>query len=214
VITIQTVAGPGKRTTTHTIVVANGRARATNELDSWRLFDLAKNNVTYVDDLARTWRTEPLESAFAARRAALDAPPPDNQPRATFETTAAKKVLQGVQAVQSVEKLGGYRRELWIGNHPLIPPTLFAAMQAARPAATPFAPLGQTADEALMNVRGFPLAEHAELPLDKAKYVVDSTVTKIEQREVPQSLLSVPVGYQELKPPPATAPAASRRRAS
>ena len=41
-------------------------------------------------------------------------------------------------------------------------------------------------DEALMNVSGFPLADHAELPFGNKKMIVDAQVVKIEQRDVPQ----------------------------
>src|SRR5205085_8023047 len=60
VVTIQTTIQPGNKTTSHTLVIANGRARSSDELDSWRLFDLANGRVTFVSDVEKTYRTVPL----------------------------------------------------------------------------------------------------------------------------------------------------------
>jgi hypothetical protein len=209
VLTVQTLTEPGHKTTSHEIVIAKGRARSTDELDEWRLYDLDRNTVTFVDDLARTVRTVGVADAATARRAAVAAPVPDGMPRATFAETNVSKPLQGIIARQSVVKLGGYQRELWIANHPLIPPRLFAAMQATQPATTPLAPVMRAADEALLDVKGFPLADHAELPYGNSRLIVHSAVTKIEQRDVPQALLTIPPGYKDV-----TAPPASRRPVS
>lgn len=213
VVTIQTTLQPAKRTTTHSLVIANNRARSTDELDRWRLFDLGRKTVTYVDDIEKSYRTEPIAAAMKSRSTALAAAVPDGMPRATIQTTNARKNVAGVDARQSVVRMGAYQRELWIGSHPAIPAELYAAMQATEPVSTPLAPVGRAVDEALMNLRGFPLAEHAELPFGNAKLVVDRSVTKIEQRDVPQALLNVPSNYKDATPRP-TAPAASRRPAS
>jgi hypothetical protein len=213
VVTIQTSTEPAKKTTAHTLVIANGRARSGDELDHWRLFDLTKNSVTFVDDIEKTFRTVDVPAAMKSRGAALALTIPDGMPRATFAPTGAKKVVAGVEASQAVIRLGGYQRQLWIGNHPAIPAQLFAAMQATQPVTTPLAPVARASDEALMNVRGFPLVDHSELPFGNGKLVVDKQVIKVEQRDVPQSLLNVPASYKDVTPRPTT-PTASRQPAS
>ena len=40
VVTIQTTLQPQKKSYTHALVIAEGRARSGDEVDSWRLFDL------------------------------------------------------------------------------------------------------------------------------------------------------------------------------
>src|SRR3954465_7368796 len=92
------------------------------------------------------------------------------------------------------------QRGLGIGSHPLIPRGLFAMLQASEPASSPLAGITRAADEALMEVQGFPLADHAELPYENKKMVVDHTVTKIEQRDVPATLLAVNKTYSAAKP--------------
>jgi len=192
VVTIQTTTQPANKTYTHTIVIANNRARSTDEADQWRLFDFAQKQVTYVDDIAHTVRVQSFDDAIAARRAAIARPVPDGMPHAQFAVTNEQKTLQGVQTKQSVIRLGAYQRELWIGSHPLIPRGLFAMLQASEPASSPLAGITRASDEALMDVQGFPLADHAELPYENKKLVVDNAVVKIEQRDVPATLLTVP----------------------
>jgi hypothetical protein len=191
VVTIQTAIQPANKTYIHTIVIANNRARSTDEADQWRLFDFAQKQVTYVDEIAHTVRVQSFADAIASRRAAVAHPVPDGLPRAQFAVTDAQKTLQGVPAKQSVIRLGAYQRELWIGSHPLIPRGLFAMLQASEPASSPLAGITRAADEALLEVQGFPLADHAELPYENKKLVVDNTVVKIEQRDVPAGLLTV-----------------------
>jgi hypothetical protein len=178
VLTIRTSLQPQKKTITHTIAIANGHARADNELDRWRLFDLDHNAITYVDDLAKSYYTTPASPASAPQMIA----------------TGAKRVIQGVEASQFLIRMGAYQRELWIGAPQSVPPQLFGMIDARFAA-----------------VRGFPLVDHAELPYGKSKLVVDRTVVKIEQKNVPQSFLNVASDYQNVTAPAASRPPASSR---
>jgi hypothetical protein len=200
VLTITTVLQPGDRTFTHTLTIAGQRARSGDELDRWRLFDLAANEVTFVDDIAKTWRRVPLKDLLARRKASDAEPLPDAMTRADFSTTKETRTLQGVEAKKSLITLGAYQRQLWIGTHPLIPTGLFAMMEASRPDTTPIEGLMRDIDAALVEVKGFPLAEHAELPYGARKLILDRTVTKIEQRNVPASWLNVRGDYRNLAP--------------
>ncbi|HKS25380.1 MAG TPA: hypothetical protein VJZ76_21505 [Thermoanaerobaculia bacterium] len=209
VVTIETTIQPGNKTTSHTLVIGNGRARSGDELDSWRLFDLANDRVTFVNDVERTFRTVPRAQLEKDRRGALDDPLPDSLPRAQFAATNATKAIQGVAAKQSVVRLGGYTHELWIGQHPLIPPKLYALIVASEPPSSPLVPVMKNVDEALLKVSGFPLAEHSELTYGNKKMTVDKQVTKIEQRDVPAGLLNIRTDYKDV-----TKPVASPRPAS
>ncbi len=199
VLTIETAVQPGNKTTSHTLVIAGGRARSSDELDSWRLFDLNNDTVTFVDDVARTFRTVSGKELAKRRRGALDDPLPDSLPRAQFAATGAKKPLQGVTATRSVVRLGGYTHELWIGQHPLIPPQLYAMIVASASPSSPLVPVMKNVDAELMKVRGFPLAEHSELVYGDKKMTVDKQVVKIEFADVPQSWLSVRSDYKNVR---------------
>lgn len=207
VLTIRTAIGD--QVANHELVIANGRARSTNEQDVWRLFDTKANTVTFVDDIEKTIRTESLDALLGKRRATLAAAVPSHYPRARL-THGERKAILGVNAQQAVVELGAYRRELWIAEHPQIPAGLFAMMLASDAPASPLAPIMQRVDEELLRVRGFPLADKAELPFGKGKSVVDRSVAGIAPRQVPEAMLAIPRDYRDLTPKPAPAKAASR----
>ncbi len=187
VVTIQTTLQPQSRTYTHAIVIANGHARSGDEVDRWRLIDFDQQRVTFVDDIDKTYYTEPIDGK-AIRQSSDEARP-------QIISTGAKRIVQGVETTQLVMRLGGYQRELWIGNSASIPPNLFGMINAT--------------DEALSKIRGFPFVDHAELPYGNTKMVVDRTVVKIEQRDVPRSWLNVGADYKEITAPGESRPPAS-----
>lgn len=202
VVTIKTTIEPGNKTLTHTLVIANGRARSGDELDQWRLFDLDHDRVTFVDDIGKTYRTLSMSTLVHDRLGALNDTLPPLLPRAQFETTKSVKPIAGVNATESIVKLGGYTHEIWIGTHPAIPPKLFAMMIASRPPSSPAEPVMKSVDEALMKMSGFPLAEHSELPYGNKKMVVDKEVVSVEQRDVPEWWLNVRGDYKDVTPKP------------
>jgi hypothetical protein len=122
VITIETKIQPENKTFTHSIVIAGDKARSLDEIDRWRLFDLKANTVTFVDEIAKSYRTE----TFTAD---------NNELRANSET----KPLQGVNATLWTTHKGGYVRQLWIGSHPAVPPQLFSMMSGIKTQGFPLA---------------------------------------------------------------------------
>lgn len=209
VVTIQTTLQPGNRTLSHDIVIADGKARSTNEIDVWRLVDLNKNNVIFVDDIAKTYHTESIQSLVTRRRAALSQPIDEHTPRVELTPTGEQRVIQGVQTTRSTIRTGAYQRELWVGLHPSLPANLYAVLHATDVVTSPLAPMMRAVDDAILNMRGFPLLDHAELPYGKTVMVSDRAVVKIESREVAKSLLDIPRNYKDV-----TARGASRRPVS
>jgi hypothetical protein len=187
VVTIQTVLQPQNKTFLHSIVIANGRARSSDEIDRWRLFDLDHDRVTFVDDLARTYYTLPFGGTPPTSTAITVAP--------EVRETTERRVVEGVETTQYIISLGGYQRQLWIGSPQAIPPKLFGMMNAT--------------DDGLSKLQGFPMIDHSELPYGKSKLLVDRTVVKIEQKNVPQSSLNVPDDYKEITAPGGRRPPAS-----
>lgn len=197
VVTIRTALQPGKKITTSTIVIGSDVARQANEIGTWRLFDVKNERVAFVDDVAKTYRYESLKSLAATPAD----PPSDGAPRAQLAVSSVRRIIMGVPATQAVVRLGGYQREVWIGLHPLIPPTLFALMDAS----------DGSADNVLSATRGFPLLDHAEIAYGNSKFVVDRAVLNIERKNVPEALLQIPASYRDVT---ATAPAARHPGAS
>jgi hypothetical protein len=198
VVTIRTTMKPEDRTQTRTLVIAGDKARDTGEREVWRLFDTKANTVTFVDEIAGTFRTEPLKTILAKRRALTDDPLPPHYPRVRLLRPGTKRPLQGVAAELLVIECGAYKRELWLGEHPAIPRGLFAMMAASDPPTLPLAPMMRAVDEALITTRGFPLADHAEVPVSKDKVIVDRTVVGIAVRDVPQTVLAIPKGFRDV----------------
>lgn len=206
VISIRTTIG--EKATNHEIVIADGRARATNEADLWRLFDTKRGTVTFVDDVEKTFRTEPLDKLVQSRRATLAASLPPHYPRATIKRGGTKPLL-GVNATQHTIQVGAYRRELWLAQHRAVPDELFAMMHASdEPSSRRIMPMVRAVEEELLRAKGFPLADRTDLAYGKKTMVVERTVTGIGSRQVPQAMLSVPDGYRDVTPKPPAAKAA------
>lgn len=203
----------GIRTTTdgtnrsgYDVVIAGDLARSTNEVDTWRLFDTRLDTVTYVDDVERTIRTEPLAEIVKRRRSTLAATLPAHYPRPELKRTGKRQQLHHVSAEQTVITSGTYKRELWLADHPQIPRGLFAMMVASDVPTSPLAPMMRKVDEVLVSERGFPFLDRTEVPFGSGKLVVERTVTGITQRDVPQSLFALPKGYKDLTPKPEPVP--------
>ncbi len=207
VITQRTTLQPENRTTVSTIVIGGDVARATDETGEWRLFDLRHERVAFVNEFAKTFRYESLQSLRDRFDDAADAPIGDKLPRAEFVPTLVRRDILGIPARQWIVKLGGYQREIWFGLHPRIPPQLFALMLVSRrPSAD--AAMTKGVDDTLFGMRGFPLAEHSELPYANKKIIIDREVVSVDRRDVPAALLEIPPDYREVKPAPRAAPRA------
>ena len=115
IVAIETSIQPQNKIFRHAIVIANGHARSSDEIDRWRLFDFEQNRVTYVDDVDKTYYSVPFK-------------PSDGT---AFTATGAKRPILGVEAAQYLVRVGGYQRELWIGAPAQVPPNLFGMIDAA-----------------------------------------------------------------------------------
>jgi hypothetical protein len=197
VVTIRTTIEPEKKTVTHTLVIAGNRARSTNEHDTWRLFDTSAKTVAFVDDVARAVKTEPLPAIVARRNAATAAALPPHYPSAAFTRTNERRAIQGVNAQKVTISSGGYKRELWLAEHPSIPRDLFAMMHASEALSSPLAPMMRDADRQLISVRGFPLLDRTTVPAGNGELVVERAVVGISQQDVPESMLAIPKGYTD-----------------
>jgi hypothetical protein len=191
VVTIRTTIEPSKQTTTHTLVIAGDVARSTDELDAWRLFDVKKGTVTFVDDVAKTVRTVPYKPTLPSQ--AL----PTWLPRVTWQATGEKRAIAGVNAEQSLMRVGTYRRELWIGKHRAIPDQLFAMIQLSDPPKHELTPMMHAAQQAIAATRGFPMLDRTEVPYGKAsRFVIERAVVGVEEKQVPKAMLEVPKDYK------------------
>lgn len=195
VVTIRTTIDA--KTYHHAIVIAGDRARSTGEHDTWRIFDMKAKTVTFVDDIARTVKTEPLPAIINRRNATNAAALPPWFSRATFARTDERRPMHGANAQKVTIASGEYRRELWLAEHPSLPRDLFAMMHASETRPSPLAPMMRDVDRELLATRGFPLLDRTRVPLAKGELVVERAVVGISQREVPESMLAIPKGYED-----------------
>jgi hypothetical protein len=186
IVTIRTTLQPSNETSLHTIVIGPDRARDTSEVERWRLFDLKQNRVLFIDDVEKAYRAATLQSLVSQ---------PRDRPDAVLVATNERRQILGVTAVKKIIRRGGYLREVWFGEHPAIPPQLFAMMEAS-----------EGRPSLLLSSHGFPLLDHAEVPYGKEKLVTERAVVSVTAREVPAALLEIPRRYRDL-----TEPAAGRR---
>lgn len=193
VVTIRTTVQPDNKTYTHTLVIGDGRARSTDELDQWRLYDTRAKTVTFVDDLAKTTRTESFDALMKKHRESLAAVLPGHYPRAYVKRSGNELLIE----------VGNYRRTLKLAEQRAIPAELFAMMQASDAPSSPLAPMMRAAGDALVRTRGFPQLDHSELPYGNKKLVVDRAIAGVAEQNVPQAMLRVPPGYKDLTPQPA-----------
>lgn len=200
VVTIRTTVDPAKKSFVHSLVIAGNRARSGDEVDTWRLFDLDKQQVTFVNDVTKTFRVESLAEILQRRGDAMQQPLAPEIPVAQFAVTGVKRVIGGVETSQAVIRSGSYVRELWMGTHPQIPPQLFAMMNASATISSPIAPMMKEADDALTSLRGFPLVDRSELPIGDKRLIVEHSVVRVEQRDIPASWLAVRSSYKDETP--------------
>jgi hypothetical protein len=202
VVRIRTIIEPGDLKQAHSLIIVGDEVRATDEHDGWRLFNVKDNTVTFVDDVAKTRRTETMAELARKRRSLVAGPLPPLYPTVEVSRTGEKQPLLGVAAEQVVIQAGGYRRELWLGQHPQIPAGVYSMMYQSEPPSSPLVPMMRRVDELIAEVPGFPLADRTEVSFGADRTIVDRRVIAIEQRDVSASLIRIPDDYLDLTPVP------------
>ena len=201
VVTIRNVVQPGNQSWNQTLLLGpKGRARNLGEVDVWRLFDTSGNTVTYVDNIARTARTESFENILRDRKKEMAGSIPDHYPKPSFAATEEKQTLAGVEARKYTIQSGSYQRELWFGKHANIPPKLHAMMIASADPSSPLAPMMRAVDAKLLELEGYPLADVTRVPIGEEMRIIERRVVKIEEKKVSPAMFEVPRQFLDLTP--------------
>lgn len=202
VITLRVVSQPGNETTRHELLIANGKVRSTDEIDRWRLFDTRDDTVTYVDDVARTFRRETRQNLLDRYSRELAAAP--RMPAAAVvEREAVTRTMDGYAARGLVIRLGAFERELWITEGLPIDPTFFSLYTDAEPLDPDGIRAMRSAITALDRVRGYPVIDHVRFQSGKQSIDVETTVESVGNRSISAARLRVPTGYREITESPA-----------
>ena len=198
---IHTNLQPENKAFLHLIAIAGGKARIGNEVDEWRLLDLDSNSVTFVDDIARTYRTRSFAALMREKRAALSRPLPELVPRAEFIATEERRSFGPFAARLFLIRLGDYQRSLWMSTALDVSSRLFPLMVASDPVTTAYAPSMSQVFEELTRLGGFPIIDRGDMMWAGEPHIVEKKLIRIEQRNVPASWLEIPADYRNLDEP-------------
>lgn len=201
VLTIRASSHPPTRALLHRIVVSGSQVRMTDELDRWRLFDLDAKTVTWVDDIAKTTRTVPLDDLVQRRRRQLAQPVPATIRAVSIRRTDEIGTIAGVEAEKWVMELGGYTRELWISREPLVTPDFLRMWIASDPIDEPWAGVMRHVHRTLMSLEGFPVSDRSVIQWEGGETLAQRRLVGIETKRVPAALFRVPGDYTDVTPP-------------
>ncbi len=202
VLTVRESSHPPTRAFLHKIVVAGSKVRLGDEKDQWRLFDLETRTVTWVDDVSRTHRTLALGALLRSRERQLrERIPAEGIRPATVETRDEERIIAGIRARPVTIELGGYRRELWLSETPLVGPLFLRMLIVSEPISEPWAGVMRDAQRALINEQGFPVVDRSRLAWDGGAMLVQRQLVKVETRDVPAAWLAIPPDYRDVNPP-------------
>lgn len=211
VLVMHTNILPDRRAYTHLVMLAGDKVRLGDETDHWRLFDLKNETVTFVDAVAKTYRTEPAAKLIRDRLALVSSAASESVPPARFSAAAEERTLLGFRAKQHVIQAGPYRREIWMSSSTPIGNRFFAMLVASDPMSERYASMMRDVTRALLSLKGFPVFDRSDMPYDGATMTVERRVVKIVARDVPVAFMTIPVNYRNLTP---NEPGVDRRSSS
>ncbi|HEY5609882.1 MAG TPA: hypothetical protein VIL97_01640 [Thermoanaerobaculia bacterium] len=211
VLSYRTTILPKKQGVLHRVMIADQKGRLGDEVDQWRLFDFAERTVTFVDDVAKTYRTEPIASLMRTRRALVARPLPLGVPAAQLFVPGVTRRFGAFEAEQFLIRAGSYQREIWLSTEGIAPVDFFAMMLSTDAISEPNAAMLRAVYPRLVREKGFPVLDRTDLPFDGEAYVVEKKLEKIETISVPAEWFEIPRGYTNEG---VTGSAAGRRPAS
>lgn len=212
VYTFSTTSLPDKRNWLSAVVVSGTKARLTDELDRWRLFDLEANSVTFVNDVEKTFRTETLQSLVRQKSIAERQKMPPDLPRVILARGEGVQVVAGRRVLQYVVQAGSFRREMWFSEEPYIHERLFPLITLSEPIGGPYPAAIASLHRSLAGMRGYPLLEKTTVVYGSKQTVVERRLARVDHKPVPLSLVRIPADYRDTTP--VTAPAAGRPSAA
>lgn len=201
VLTIRESSHPPTRAFLSPIVVWGSKVRIGADLDHWRLFDLEAETVTWVDDIAGTYRTVRVADLVSRRQRQLRAAVPGGIPLLEGGPTGRAVEVEGIAAEQWLMKLGGYEREVWLTKEPLAGEGFFRMWLVSEPINEAYAGVLRNVEGALMRQDGFPVYERSTFVWDGGEMVSRRRLVSIATRQVSASLFEIPADYRDVTPP-------------
>lgn len=201
VLTIRESHHPPTRAFLSPIVVWGSKVRIGTDLENWRLFDLEAQTVTWVDEIAGTYRTVSAEDLLNRRQRQLRAAVPGGIPLLEGGPTGRAFEVEGIGAEQWLVKLGGYEREIWLTKEPLVGKGFFRMWLASEPINEAYAGVLRNVEGALMRQDGFPVYERSAFVWEGGAMVSRRRLVSITTRQVSASLFEIPADFRNVTPP-------------
>lgn len=201
VLTIRESHHPPTRAFLSPIVVWGSKVRIGTDLDNWRLFDLEAQTVTWVDEIAGTYRTVGAEDLVNRRQRQLRTAVPGGIPLLEGGPTGRAVEVEGIAAEQWLVKLGGYEREIWLTKEPLVGEGFFRMWLASEPLNEAYAGVLRNVEGALMRQDGFPVYERSAFVWEGGAMVSRRRLVSITTRQVSAPLFEIPAGFRNVTPP-------------
>jgi hypothetical protein len=199
VLTMRTITTtPQKSERLGQIVLFEGKVRFADELDTWRLIDLEKGTVTFVDVVGESYRAVSLEDLAAEKRSKSAMPLPPFIKPATIAATGSSEKINGVDAAEFVVSMGAYRRELWLSARPLIHPRFLALSIGSEELGGNYAAAMAPVHMKMMAMEGFPLRDIITYPSGNATVTLERRLEKRGKQRVPRSLIEIPANFRNV----------------
>ncbi|HEU5163141.1 MAG TPA: DUF4412 domain-containing protein, partial [Thermoanaerobaculia bacterium] len=120
----------------------------------------------------------------------------------TVRDTGEIADIEGIRARRIAMELGGYRRDVWISEAPIVSPRFLQMLIASEPISEPWAGVMRDAQRALMAQQGFPVWDRSHLAWEKGELLFQRKLVKVEKKNVPSEWVSIPAGYIDANAPP------------
>lgn len=209
---MRSVVSARKQIFSYKVVLAGEKMRIGDEADRWRLFDLRGDSVTFVDDVARSYRTVPGIQLRKAAAASSQTPLPGPLSPATILPGTERRTIAGYEARPLFIQLGDYCRELWISDQILVPKGFLALAFASEISDGAYAGVMRKVTPQLLAQQGFVVLDRSSVPAGSRILLVETSLVRAEEGPIPAAWLSIPPGYTNLDAPAAVKESLSRRQ--
>ncbi|MEO8218024.1 MAG: hypothetical protein ABI718_13165 [Acidobacteriota bacterium] len=211
-LTVRTII-PGEKGLIHLVIVSDSKVRFGNESGRWRLLDLRKRSVTFVDETAKTYVSRSLNDLIREKEESFERDMPDSIPTARI-TETERRTIAGRDCRNYQVTMGKYVRDICLSVNSVVGDGFFPLYVASEQNDNPYAGAMRAVFRKLITLEGFPVLDRGELASGQAPLLIEKVLVKSETKQVPVEWVTVPAGFRNLgEPENATSPGGGHRPA-
>lgn len=182
---------PGGAETIHTIAFHDGRVRFGEDRNVWRLIDLEREQVTQIDEIARTVDRIDFAALLGGLREATARA--TDSPVATVEPTDELRDVAGFQARKYRSSVGrAIESEVWLSQRPLFHSDLYLLELATSAIADEELPASKELIDLVGRTGGYPVIIRSAMRFDGVEYRTTKTLVAVAEQTVPASWFVLP----------------------